>query len=209
MPESESHTAEAEDQRTEREEGRTERDEERTEREEEPADREDEGEQGSPQDRVLEHLKDAHAIEEQALKQLERAVQLCQDSELEQIYRDHLEETQEHSKLIHERIEAYDEKPSAVRDLTMRSGAIGLRQLADIPPDTPVKLAMHFYAFEHLEIANYELLGRIAKDAGDQETAEVASKILEQEREAAEKVGGTFDRAVELLLERTPSAEGR
>ncbi len=197
MPDSESRTAQperSEEERPEQERGGDER-----------ADADD---RESPEDRLLEHLKDAHAIEEQALKQLERAVELAGDSELEQIYRDHLEETQEHSKLIHDRIQAHDEQPSAVRDLTMRSGAVGLRQLADIPPDTPVKLAMHFYAFEHLEIATYELLGRIAKQTGDDETAEVAGKILEQEREAAEKVAGTFDRAVEMMLEHDPSAEG-
>ncbi|MBV9465097.1 MAG: DUF892 family protein [Solirubrobacterales bacterium] len=155
----------------------------------------------SGEERLVEHLRDAHAIEEQALKQLERAVELTNDDQIEQVYREHLEETQEHEKLVRERLEAHDHEPSAVKDLTMRSGAIGLRQLADIAPETPVKLAMHFYAFEHLEIANYELLGRIARGAGDDETAQAAEKILEQERAAAEKVAETFDRAAELLLE--------
>jgi rubrerythrin len=91
----------------------------------------------------------------------------------------------------------------------MRSGAIGLRQLAEIPPDTPVKLAMHLYAFEHLEIAAYEFLARIARESGDQETADAAERILEQEREAAEKVQSTFDRCVELLGEQQDSAEER
>jgi ferritin-like metal-binding protein YciE len=87
----------------------------------------------------------------------------------------------------------------------MRAGAVGLRQLADVAPDTPVKLAMHFYAFEHLEIATYELLGRIAREAGDDETADVAGRIQEEEREAAEKVAKTFEHVVAKLLEKEPA----
>jgi hypothetical protein len=86
----------------------------------------------------------------------------------------------------------------------MRSGAIGLRQLADVPPDTPVKLAMHFYAFEHLEIATYEFLIKLAEEAGDKDTIETAKKILEQEQQAAEKVHESFDRSAELTLEQEP-----
>ncbi len=158
----------------------------------------------STQEHLTTHLRDAHAIETQSIRQLERAIELSEDSEMEQLYSRHLEQTHEQEQLIRERLEAYELKPSAVRDLTMRSGAIGLRQLADIPPDTPVKLAMHFYAFEHLEAATYEALARIARAADDAETADVAEQILEQEREAAEGIAGTFDRAVELLLEREP-----
>ncbi len=149
---------------------------------------------------LLDHLRDVHAIEEQALKQLERACKLARDDEAKGIYRDHLGESEEHERLIRERLEAYELKPSAVKDLTMRSGAIGIRQLADIAPDTPVKLAMHFYAFEHLEIAAYEVLKRLASEAGDDETAEVARCILEQECAAAERIAGTFDSSVEQLL---------
>lgn len=56
------------------------------------------------------------------------------------------------------------------------------------------------YAFEHLEIAGYEQLRRVAEQAGDGETADVAARILEQERNAAEKLAASFDRAVEASL---------
>lgn len=155
----------------------------------------------SPGEQLIQHLRDVHALEEQSIRQLERATELAEDEELQNLYKEHLEQTREHERLIKERIEAHDLEPSAVKDLTMRAGAIGLRQLADIPPDTPVKLAMHFYAFEHLEVAAYEFLARIARDGDDSETAEVAERILEQEREAAERIEGTFDRAAELCLQ--------
>jgi ferritin-like metal-binding protein YciE len=154
---------------------------------------------------VLQQLKDVHAIEEQSLRQLERACELAKDSEVQDVYRNHLEETKDHERLVKERIEAHDEEPSAIADLTMQAGALGVRQLSDFAPDTPSKLAAHFYAFEHLEIANYEVLCRVASQVGDDETAEMAKKIVEQERAAAEKVAGTFDAAVSALLEEAES----
>jgi ferritin-like metal-binding protein YciE len=161
----------------------------------------------SSQEQLVLHLTDMHALEMQSIKQLERASELAGDDQLKQLYKEHLEETQEHERLVRERIEAHDHEPSPIKDLTMRSGAIGLRQLADIPPDTPVKLAMHFYALENLEVAAYELLARIARESGDDETAEVADKILEQERGAADKIADTFDRSVELMLEAANSRD--
>jgi ferritin-like metal-binding protein YciE len=161
----------------------------------------------STQEQLMLHLTDMHALEMQSIKQLERASELAGDEQLQQLYKEHLEETQEHERLVRERIEAYDHEPSPIKDLTMRSGAIGLRQLADIPPDTPVKLAMHFYALENLEVAAYELLARIARESGDDETAEIADKILEQERAAADKIADTFDRSVELMLEAANSQD--
>lgn len=150
---------------------------------------------------VLQQLKDVHAIEEQGLRQLERACELAKDSEIQEVYHEHLEESREHERLVKERIEAYDEEPSAITDLTMQAGALGVRQLSDYDPHNASKLAAHFYAFEHLEVASYELLCRIAQDAGDEETVEMAKQIAEQERNAAEKVAGTFDAAVKALLE--------
>src|SRR5436309_3630312 len=162
----------------------------------------------SDDEHLINHLRDTHALEQQSIRQLERSQHMSRAPDMEEIYREHLEQTREHERMIRERLKARDLKPSAVKDLTMRAGAIGLRQLAEIPPDTPVKLAMHFFAFEHLEIATYEMLVQIAKSADDGETAEVAEKILEQERQAAEKIAGTFERAVELMLETDPESGG-
>jgi ferritin-like metal-binding protein YciE len=57
------------------------------------------------------------------------------------------------------------------------------------------------FSFEHYEIVAYELLRRVAQRAGDSETVQMAERILQEERAAAEKVASTFDRAVELSLE--------
>ena len=53
---------------------------------------------------------------------------------------------------------------------------------------------MFTYAFEHLEIGAYEQLTRVARRAGDGETALVADQILPDERAAAEMLYGTLRR---------------
>jgi len=68
-------------------------------------------------------------------------------------------------------------------------------------PDTPGKLACFAYAFEHLEIAGYEELKRVAERAGDQETVALAERILGEERAASERLYAACDRAVEASLQ--------
>ena len=57
------------------------------------------------------------------------------------------------------------------------------------------------YAMEHLEIAGYELLSRIAQKAGDEETAAAAREIIEEERAMAKVIEQNWDRFAELSLQ--------
>jgi ferritin-like metal-binding protein YciE len=84
----------------------------------------------------------------------------------------------------------------------MQAGAgVGLRYLGEEPADTPVKLAMHMFCLENLEVATYEILKRIAEAAGDDDTAQAAEKILGEEREMVDKLCDSFDTVVDLLGE--------
>src|SRR5579859_2233350 len=157
-------------------------------------------------DGVLKFLQDVHALEQQALQMLGTIVEdICEDEELKKVYRDQLEQTEEHARTINERIEAHDAKPSAIKDLHMSTAKSALHDLAGGPPDTAVKLAMNVICLDGLQVAAYECLCRIADAAGDGETVEAAKGILNQEREAVEGIRGIFERSVELMLEGDPS----
>jgi uncharacterized protein len=56
------------------------------------------------------------------------------------------------------------------------------------------------YAPEHMEIAAYELLRRVAERADDAATVAAAIEIGEQERRMATRLEALFDRAVEAAL---------
>jgi len=147
------------------------------------------------------YLADAHAIEAQAIQLLEKGPDLAGDPELARLYEEHLAQTREQQRLVQERLDARGGDSSTLKDLAMRAGALNWGTFFQTHPDTPGKLACFAYAFEHLEIAGYEELKRVAEQAGDRETVLVAERILAEEREAAAKLYGAFDRAVDAALE--------
>jgi ferritin-like metal-binding protein YciE len=57
------------------------------------------------------------------------------------------------------------------------------------------------YATEHLEIASYELLRRIAQKAGDEETAQAAVEIIAEEAAMAKLIEEHWDKFAELSLQ--------
>jgi ferritin-like metal-binding protein YciE len=156
---------------------------------------------GDLRERLRKYLADAHAIEEQAIALLERGPTLAGSPALAAIYEDHLAETRDHAELVEERLHALGGDPSSLKDAALRLGALQWSAFFAAHPDTPGKLAAFARAFEHLEIGGYEQLRRVAERAGDLETARLAERILVQEREAADRIAGAFDEAVEASLQ--------
>ncbi len=156
----------------------------------------------SPSEQLVKYLADAHSIEEQALTQLRAAPRIAGEGHLAKIFREHLVETERHERLVRERLEAHDASPSRLKDLAGRTGGYGMVLFALAQPDTPGKLTMHAFSYEHMELAAYELLSRAAKEAGDEETAAVASEIGEEERSMATRLASTFDAAAAASLEK-------
>jgi ferritin-like metal-binding protein YciE len=154
---------------------------------------------------VVSYLTDAHAIEAQAVQLLEAGPRIAGFDELADVFRDHLEETQDQRRLVEERLRAHDARPSRFQNTAMRIGGMNIGGFFFAQPDTPAKLAGFAFAFEHLEIAAYELLRRTAERAEDTETVAVAERILAQERHTAERIAGTWDAAMDAALERLVS----
>jgi len=154
----------------------------------------------APADLVEQYLADAHALEAQAIELLSKAEKIGGDPQLQAVYSEHLQESHEHQRLVAERLTARGGKPAALKDAALRLGALNWGMFFQSQPDTPAKLAGFAYAFEHLEIAAYELLKRVADRDGDRETVDVAGAIGEQERAAAHRIAGSFDAAVEASL---------
>lgn len=149
---------------------------------------------------LTKYLTDAHSIEVQALAQLEVAPDIAGDERLAAVFREHLDETREHERLIRDRIEERGADTSALKDLAGRVGGWAMVVFARINPDTPGKLVAHAFSYEHMELAAYELLARVARRADDDAVVETAKSIAEQERAMARRLAENFDRAVEASL---------
>jgi ferritin-like metal-binding protein YciE len=153
---------------------------------------------------VVKYLRDAHALEAQALQLLETGPQIAGFDALAEVFREHLDQTREHQRMVDERLSELGSGPSRFQAGALRAGALNLGTFFKAQPDTPAKLAGFAYAFEALEIAGYELLARTARRAGDEATAALSERILPEERMAAERVAGTWDAATDAAL----SAQG-
>ena len=153
-------------------------------------------------EQLTKYLTDAHSIESQALAQMRTAPDIAGDPALAAAFARHLEETEEQERLISERLEARGGSPSAVKEAVMSIGGKGFTLFARLQPDTPGKLVAHAhaYSYEHLELAIYELLIRVAERAGDSETVAVARRIRDQEQAMANRLEGLFDAAAEASL---------
>jgi ferritin-like metal-binding protein YciE len=146
------------------------------------------------------YLTDAHAIEVQATKLLESGQELVDAPQLSAVLREHLNETREHEQLITACLEDRGAGTSMIKDAALRLGALNLGGFFAAQPDTPMKLAVFAYAFEHLEIASYELLRRVAERVGDTGAVELAQRISRQETDAARRIRSHFSEALDATL---------
>jgi len=139
-------------------------------------------------------LSAAHAIEKQGLQLLETALKIVDDAELKHLFERHLRESEEHELMLRERLEARGLGPAKAEDAALRIGGLQLGAFFAAQPETAARLSGFAFAFEHLEIAAYELLARAARRAGDEKVLGVAERILREERVAAEELAGRRDR---------------
>jgi ferritin-like metal-binding protein YciE len=151
-------------------------------------------------EQLLKHLTDAHAIEEQSLSLLRRARRACDASDLREIYEQQLSLAEVHRALLRERLEAHGTKSSAIKDAAMRLGALNWGLIYQAQPDTPGKATVFAFALTHLKIAAYELLKRVAIQAGDEATVAMTVRVLADEQAGASRLRASFDRAVEASM---------
>ena len=152
-----------------------------------------------PQSQLVKYLTDVHSIEEQARIQMERAPKLIEGAFAEAFQR-HLGETESQEERVRDRLEAHGASPSRLKDAAGQAGGFGMVFFARSQPDTPGKLAMHAFSYEHMEVAAYELLAAAAREAGDEATAVMAEQIADEEREMAGRIAASWDEAVEQAL---------
>jgi UDP-glucose 4-epimerase len=151
-------------------------------------------------EQLVKYLADVHSIELQALAQLRAAPRIAGDERLCEAFEHHLVETEDQERRVRERLEELGGEPSKLKDVAGASGGWAMAAFAASQPDTPGKLAMHAYSYEHMELAAYELLKRLAERAGDEETARMAADIGGEESRMAERLEQSFDRAAEVSV---------
>jgi ferritin-like metal-binding protein YciE len=156
---------------------------------------------GQLREQLIKHIDEAHSMEQNVLRMLDGMIATTDDPEILDALEHHKIQTQGHADRMVRRLEAHDAAPSTVKQLGGVIGALAKLPLDFVPGDNAGRNVREGYATEHLEIATYELLSRIAQKAGDEETAAAAREIIEEERAMAKLIELNWDRFAELSLE--------
>ncbi len=136
----------------------------------------------TPAEHLLDWLRDAHAMEQQAEKLLiNMAERLEHYPALRQRIELHIEETHAQLQLLKGCLERLGHNPSVIKDVTGRLMAFSQSMAGMAVNDEVVKGTLSSYVFEQMEIATYTILIAAAETAGDIETQRICELILPQE----------------------------
>ncbi|WP_026402288.1 DUF892 family protein [Actinomadura rifamycini] len=150
--------------------------------------------------KLVDYLKDAHALQQHVQGVLSELLTTAADEpDLCRRLGEYARRNRVHTRAIEDRLRAHRASPSIVRDAEMLWGSI-----ADV-----LRYRNHVgrhvrdgYVSAHLQIAEAEMLRRIAARAGDGETAEVAAAVCDDAHAVAAAISDNWDAAVELSLRR-------
>ena len=152
------------------------------------------------QAQLVKHIDEAYAMEQNVLRMLDGMISTTDDPEIKGALQNHKLETQTHVDRMQKRLAAHGATPSLAREAGGVVGAL-MKSVLDLArPEKAGRNARDGFATEHMEIASYELLARIAERAGDEETATAAREIIAEEQKMADLIAKNWDRFTELSL---------
>ena len=152
-------------------------------------------------EQLIKHLDEAHAMEQNVLRMLDGMISTTDDPDIVRELEHHKMETEGHALRMKQRLEAHGATPSMIKQAGGIIGALAKMPLDMVRGEKAGRNARDGFATEHMEIASYELLRRIAERAGDEETVAACGEIIGEEKAMADAISANWDRFVELSLE--------
>lgn len=139
-----------------------------------------------PKDVLIDWLRDAHAMESQAVEMLERQVGRIQNyPDLLTKAKEHIEVSKPQANRLKQCLNQLGSDTSSIKTgIGMLMG--NTQSLSGLlSSDEIVKASVFNYAFEHFEIANYRALIAAATAAGEPDIARTLQQSLDEEVEMA------------------------
>jgi ferritin-like metal-binding protein YciE len=164
----------------------------------------------SPQEtrQLIKHIDEGVAMEQTVLRMLDSMIRTTQDREISRALEQHKQTTREHIQRLEQRLKMHGASPSRTRQA---GGIVGarLKSVVDVARrDKAGRNARDGFVTEQLEIASYELLERIARKAGDEQTAQVARQNRTEDQAMAKRLADNWDKVAELSLQGNGGGDG-
>jgi ferritin-like metal-binding protein YciE len=153
-------------------------------------------------------LRNAHAMETQAIELLQRQVDRLQNyPEMEARIRQHVTESEQQRKRLEEVLGTLSETHSSLKDTAM--GILGnLAAIGHTPaPDEVVKNTMANFAFEHYEMAAYKMLITMAEATGHAGAMSALRQNLSEEEAMAQWIDQHMAPTTLMFLKRSESGQ--
>jgi ferritin-like metal-binding protein YciE len=151
-------------------------------------------------EKVADYVEDAHAMETNVLQMLDSMIRTTRHEGIRRDLEHHKEETERQRARLRERLEQLGRSTSVRKETQTILGALMKGVVDQVRGDKAGKNARDGFVTEHMEIASYELLERLAVRAGDTQTAEIARENRREEEAMAKKIASTWDTVVDLTL---------
>jgi ferritin-like metal-binding protein YciE len=151
------------------------------------------------QQKLVDYIEDAHAMEQNVSRMLDSMMATTKDPEIEEMLRHHKEETERHEQRLRERLDALGVGSSTRKQAQTIATALMKGAADQVRGDQAGKNARDGYVSEHMEIAAYQLLERLAERAGDTETAEVARQNRADDEAMAQKIDSNWDKFLQRI----------
>ena len=160
----------------------------------------------TPRENLTNWLRDAYAMEGQAIELLETQIKRLENyPEALPRLRQHLHETREQQTQVEQCLARLDADPSALKESAMKFAATMQGMLHAMSSDEVLKHALASHAFEQFEAGCYRSLMAAAETVGEPEIARSCEQIMRQEQDMARWVWEQLPPMTEKYLRRAAS----
>jgi ferritin-like metal-binding protein YciE len=152
------------------------------------------------EEKLVEYIDDAYAMEQNVLRMLDGMIGTTKDPQMKRALERHKDQTEKQAERLEECLQEHGASPSTVKEAGGVMAAL-MKSVVDVArSDSAGRNARDGFATEHMEIASYQMLERVAKMAGDTKTAQVARKNREEEEAMARSISSKWKKIVEQSL---------
>lgn len=138
-------------------------------------------------DTLASWLKDAHAMKAARIENLERQTQRLDDyPEMRRTLEEHLTNSRRQLGELEGCLNRLGEDPSSLKEMSSKMASKLQGWTTSSAPDEAVKYAIADEAFAAFEAASFDSLAAAASQCGDEQMAQICSRMRDEERRTAD-----------------------